>query len=495
MSAPAVTFTITSNNLGQTGTGGQENMLVVVGDSSTGTANQPYQSPVPNQFVNLFGYGQGPQLAALIAAQSGKSVGFVKAAAASVGTNTSVRPTSTNTSVCVVTLTGAPFDDYYGLVTVQTGGTVGVAGIVLTVSLDSSATVPPVGRTIYATVNLGTATTYVIPNTGLTLNFTSASLVAGDTYDWNSVAPAPSNATVACAIQSLIGQGFDIEDIIVPVVSNAAAVATYQTDCVGLFNAKIFQRLLTTARDVLYGGACTESEQTWQAALIADFNATAADHVGVCTGYYNCPSPIDGVSYRRPLLFQAAVTDSDVAISVDLAETALGPIAPLQNPIIQNAPDGYVYHNEAVNPGLDGARFISATTIPGLTGMYIVNPNLMAALGSDFNWLQHGHVIDKLCKILYTFFALELSSSVRVSKTTGFILPQDANALEARCDAEINAGLVNPGDVSDASIAITRNNNILATSQLLVTATIIPLAYLKEISITVGFKNPAIQVV
>jgi hypothetical protein len=344
-------------------------------------------------------------------------------------------------------------------------------------------------------VNLGTATTYAIPNTGLTLNFTSATLVAGDTFAWNSVAPAPSNATVQAAICSLIGKGYDIEDILVPTPSNAASAATYQTDCGYLFNAKIFQRLLTTARDVLYGGACTETPTTWQNAIIADFSANATDRVGVTAGYYNCPSPLDGVSYRRPLLFQAGVTDANVAISVDLAETALGPLTPLSNPILQGAPDGYDYHDEAVNPGLDGARFIAATTIPGLPGMYIVNPNLMAAPGSDFNWLQHGHVIDKLCKILYKFFVLELSSSVRVSKTTGYILPQDANSLEARCNAEIAAGLVNPGDVSAASISITRNNNILATSQLIVTALVVPLAYLKQISITVAFNNPVVQVV
>jgi hypothetical protein len=232
--------------------------------------------------------------------------------------------------------------------------------------------------------------------------------------------------------------------------------------------------------------------------IIANESQTATDRVAICAGNYNTQSPLDGVNYRRNLLFPAGVTDASVDIWIDLAQTSLGPLAPLANPILTGSPDGLVYHNEASNPGLDAARFLAATTIPGLPGMYVVNSNLMAALGSDFNWLQHGHVIDKFCKILYQFFALELSSAVRVDGTTGFILDADASDLEARCQAEIDAGLTNPGAISPMpqgtrNVQITRNNNILSTSTLIVTGLIIPLAYLKTIAITVAFKNPAIQ--
>ena len=155
-------------------------------------------------------------------------------------------------------------------------------------------------------------------------------------------------------------------------------------------------------------------------------------------------------------------------------------------------PNPFILHNESQNPGLDGARFISAFTINGLQGFYIVNPNTMASTGSVLNWLQLRHVLNQFTNILYQFFSLELSSSVRVSKTTGYILPQDANAIQSRCNANIQTGLVNTNDVSAASIAVTQTNNILATHQLIVTGTIVPLAYLKTISVTVQFSNPAI---
>lgn len=504
MTAPSVSFTIQTSNLGQTGTGGQENQLVVVGDSSSGTANIPYQSPIPGNFVTNYGYGKGPQLAALLAARSGKSVAFVKAAAVTPGSNSAVYARSNattgaaNTSSSVVTLTGAPYDDYYGLLTVVTGGTIGVTGIQIAVSLDN-------GRTTLVTANLLTASTYALSSTntatatGLTLNFGAGTLVAGDTFTWASVAPAPSDATVTCAINALIGKGYDIEDILVPVVSNSTSASARDTDMTTLFGKKQFARLLTTARDATYGGTCNENETTWAASITSDFSNFSSDRVGVTAGYYNSTSPIDGVNYRRELLFAAGVRDSVVAISVNLARVKDGPLAPLTVPTLPDAtwaPSGsFIYHDEYQNPGLDGARFLTATTIPGRPGFYVTNPNLMASPNSDFQQLQFGHVIDKFCKVLYNFFVNELSDSVRVNATTGYILDADASNLEHQCMADVTAELIAPGDVSSASVTITRNNNILATHELIVTGLIVPLAYIGSIPITVAFQNPVTQTV
>lgn len=485
MSAPTVSFTIQSNNLGQVPTG-IGNVIAVVGTSSAGTANQPYISPVPGNFVTQFGYGPGPQLAALVANQSGNSVVFVKAATTTPGSSTAVVHTGTGTSV--VTISGTPYDNYYLKVTATVAGTIGTAannGPAITVSLDS-------GRTISATVNLGTASTYAIPNTGLTLNFGAGTLVVADTYTSVCTAPAWSDANVTSALTSLIGQtGYTLEDVYVTGPAAAADATSVNGNITTLFNSAIYTTAVLDARDATWGGTSTETEQQWMAAIQTDFASFQATNgqVAVAAGFYNCVSPVDSTQMRRPLSWFAAGRDADVAISVDLGRVADGPLTPMTIPA---TPDGFIYHNEAVNPGLDGSRFISATTIPGKVGFYIVNPNTMAASGSDLNWLQMRHVLNALTVILYNFFTNELSSSVRVSSTTGYILPQDANSLEQRCNAEINAGLVNTGDVSAASISVTRNNNILSTHQLIVTGTIVPLAYLKTISVTIQFNNPAI---
>jgi hypothetical protein len=479
-----VNFTIQDNGLGLA-PAGSGNTLAVVGVSSAGTANQPFTSPQPGPFVTQFGYGPGPELAAFIANATGNEVIFVKATTVTSGSNTAVTATRVGTpSTSAVTLTGTPLDTYYGLVTVSVGGTIGTAGIVLLVSLDA-------GRTTYATVNLLTATTYVIQNTGLTLNFGAGTLNAGDTFAWVSTEPKWSDATAVSAMQSLIGTNVpSAVDILVVGDTASGDASAFDAEMNTLFLAKRFNRLLVNARDAVWGGTSTETEVAWMTSIENDYasfsSVNGRTHVG--GGHYNFISAISQTQFRRPLLFGAGSRDSEVAIQVDLGRVADGAI-PL---VLPSLPDGYIYHDESVISGLDAARFMSLWSLAGLPGLYIKNPNSMAAPGSDFKWLQYGHVVDAACVLTYGFFVKQLSNSVRVDSKTGFILPQDKNKLENAANAVLANGLTNAGAVSSVTATINGATNILSTQQLLVTVAIVPLAYLKTINVTITFLNPAL---
>lgn len=479
-----VNFTILDNQLGlsQLGTG---QTIVVCGVSSAGTPNQPLFASQPQSFVTNFGYGPGPELAAYIANATGNVTGFVKAATSGAGTNTAVTATGTGTSV--VTLTGTPLDTYYGLVTVVTGGTIGTTGIVIQVSLDA-------GRTIYATINLLTATTYVIANTGLTLNFAAGTLVAADTRKWVSFEPTWSDANVTSALQSLIGQAVPTyEDILVAGAAASSNASNLDTNATSLFGQKRFCRILGQARDATWGGSSTETEAAWMTSIQADYASFASTRVGVTAGHYNFISPISSVQFRRPLLWGAGARDSAVSIQIDLGEVDLGQI-PM---VLPTTPDGFIYHDESVLSGLDTSRFMAMWSLAGLPGLYIKNPNLMAAPGSDFKWLQYGHVVDVACVVAYQFFVKQLSKPVRVNASTGTILSQDANRLQTQCNAQLNAALlgkVSPaaGTTPNPQTIVDQTNNILSTQQLNVQINIVPLAYPKVISVTIGFLNPAL---
>lgn len=492
MATQGVNFTVLDNGIGLS-PAGNGNTTAVIGVSSTGTAYQPLQSPNPGSFVTTFGYGPGPQLAAKVANDNGNTVIFVKAPTATPGVNTSVtatRVTTPSTSTSVVTLTGTPLDSFYGLITVLSvpgvvAGTVGVTGIVLGLSLDA-------GRTTYATINLLTTSSYVVPNTGLTVNFGAGTLNVGDTFSWVSTEPMWSDAGVTSALQSLLSITTQPVDIFVPGISASGDVASFQsTISTTLFNKKRFVRLLCAARDALWGGTSTETEQTWITSIATDFSTTVADRVGVTGGHYNFISPVDQTQYRRPLLWGAASRDAGVAIQVDIGEVDKGNI-PL---VLPATPDGFIYHDENVLAGLDAARFISMWSLAGLPGLYIMNPNLMSAPGSDFKWLQYGHVVDAACVIAYQYFVQRLSSPVRVDSTTGFILPTDANTLETGCNRRLLNGLTNASAVSSAIATINRAENILSLQRIDVTIAIVPLAYLKSINVTITFTNPALVVV
>lgn len=497
MSAPNVNITVQDGGLGQL-PANNGNVLVVVGVSSSGTANQPIETTSPStDLIPTVGYGPGPQLAALINQQSGNPVIFVKATTASNGTNTAVKATVPGGSTSVVTLTGTPNDTYYGLVTGVTTGTIGTSpGPTISVSFDA-------GRTS-TQYSLGTATTLVLPNTGLTLNFTVGTMVAADTWSWVSTEPLWSDAGVASALQSLYGLPFGETFLDIAIVGgggdttaggvgcNAGDVSSFDTQATALFNKRRFTRILCNARDALWGGSSTESEATWISSIEAEHANDSSLRVGVTAGAYNCVSPIDQVQYRRPLLFFAAARDAQVAIQVDLGRVKDGALA---NMVIPAAADGYIYHNEANTPGLDAARFLSATTYVGRPGFYIVNPNLMAPLNSDFNWLQHGHVIDVASAIAYQFFTGQLSDSIRVSASTGFPLASDIQDLTLRCKAQLDDALTNAGAVSGITVTIPPNQNVLSTSTLNVNIGVIPLGYTKTIKVTIQFVNPAIQAV
>lgn len=498
MSKQGINISVADGQLGQS-VPGQGPTQVVIGCGSGGTVPSfsPYETSNVSTIKTNSGVGPGPRLAAFIASLTGNAVEFVKVPSVTPGTNTTVRAGSTNTSATVMTLAGTPLDDYYLVVTPTNSFTVGTGPGQIAISLDGGAT------TAYL-VNLGTATTVTTGSdfttyTGLTLNFTSATAVLGDTFYAVCSAPLWNDAGVQSAIQAAASiKGVAFQDIFVAGLATASDATAFDGYMTTLANTnKRFSRLLCTTRDILWGGASTETEAAWIAAEQAAYANLSSLRVGVCAGHYRFIDPFTQSQLRSSLLYGAASRDAGVAIQVDLGEVDMGA---LQNLVLPSAPDTFgngtfVYHDEDQNPGLDASRFLAAWQIVGLPGVYIMNPNMMAPPNSDFNWLQHGHVIDSACYIAYAYFVQKISSSVRVSNTTGFILPQDRARLQAGCNAQLGNILVTPGAVSSAACVVSGTDNILSTAALTVTLSIVPLGYVKAINITISFLNPAVVAV
>jgi len=348
---------------------------------------------------------------------------------------------------------------------------------------------------------MGTATTVTTGSsfttyTGLTLNFTSAAMALGDSFYAVCTAPTWNDAGIQSAITAVAAvPGIVFEDIIVSGVSAASDVTAFDGYMTTLANTnKHFSRLLCACTDATWGGASTQTEAAWMASIQSSFASTQSLRVGVCAGYYRFIDPFTQSQLRSSLLYGAAARDSAVAIQVDLGQVNQGS---LQNLVLPTTPDKFAngtffYHNENANPGLDASRFLSALQWVSLPGVYIMNPNLMAPPGSDFNWLQHGHVIDVACEIAYNYFIQQISNSVRVSAKTGFILPQDRLRLQNGCQAVLNNNLVNNGAASAAICVVSGTDNILSTATLTVTLQVVPLGYIKAVNVTISFLNPAV---
>lgn len=191
---PNATITVADGQRA-TGYAGSASTLLVAGCCSTGTANAPRLFTGTAALVAAFGYGPAVEAAAYVMERSGKRALFVRMPGTTAGTNSAV-DSNDATGTSVVTLTGAPYDDYEGRFLIVAGGTRGTAGVTFKYSLDA-------GRTWSLTIALGTATTYAIPNSGLTLNFAAGTFVAADEHRWTTTAPRWDSSDMADLLTAL----------------------------------------------------------------------------------------------------------------------------------------------------------------------------------------------------------------------------------------------------------------------------------------------------
>lgn len=144
------------------------------------------------------------------------------------------------TGTSVITWTGTPIDRESIKLVVVAGGTIGAAGITIKVSRDG-------GRTYGPVVRLGTATTYVVPLTGVTANFAAGTLVAGDWATAECYPPISDNAgltaaRVALAAQSVVRPRAGImlseitsQDLLQDVIDEANAYETANSRHIRIF--------------------------------------------------------------------------------------------------------------------------------------------------------------------------------------------------------------------------------------------------------------------
>lgn len=114
--------------------------------------------------------------------------------------------------------TGAkPYGTYEVRIKCVTGGTIGTGGVTIQWSLDG-------GRTYSRTTALGTASTFAIPHSGVQVDFTVATIVAGDVFSVRTLAPAPSTADVTAGMAALAASSTDVAILVFDFDVDAAKI-------------------------------------------------------------------------------------------------------------------------------------------------------------------------------------------------------------------------------------------------------------------------------
>lgn len=486
------------------------NVQVVFGTSSTGTVGQIVATKSPQTLASTFGWGPLPEAASLTCLAGGTVLACKltanTAGAASAVTTTQGTGGSTGTSI--TTVTGVPFDTYYVQVTYTAGGTIGTGPISLTISLDA-------GRTQSPTISIGVATTYAIPGTNLTLNFAAGTKVAGNLDQFTTSEPLWNDAGVQVAINALAAspygqQGFGSMHLVGGAVATgfssgaAGADTTAVAGDSGSYLASLaaavqplYADIIMSARDakapVAWGGSA-ETEATWMTAILTDYSAVTARRASVCAAYYNMPSALInplGMSprFRRSIAY--SVAQRTVLLSGpqrSWGRVKDGPLGGITiNPILDPT-DGFVYHNEAINPGLNAGRFVTTTTRAYLQGVYNLQANNMASTGAQINSRPLMAVWNVAATILVQVGQTLINDNVRLLPA-GTMDPRDAKSIASILKTALDTYMTSAQQISSCTVLVDQTANVGANGVVPVVATLTARGIVLQVNIGLQYSS------
>ena len=193
-------------------------LIAVIGRCSSVATPAVYAYDSDASIPTELGDGPAVECAMAIARESGQRVLVVPCATTVAGSMTAVTETPAGTGPAV-TVTGTPNDHFDVVCKIVKAGTIGVAKF--RVSLDDGASYGP---------TLLTAATYLIPKTGVTLNFAAGTYVLDTEYTFTTTEPTPAPADASAAVTVLLASGQKASGIIVaqfdPAAADTLAMAT-----------------------------------------------------------------------------------------------------------------------------------------------------------------------------------------------------------------------------------------------------------------------------
>lgn len=464
MPIPEAKLTVVDGALGLTPPN-PDNVLALIGTCSSGTVGVVGSYSDQQTVKDTFGTGPLVEAACHVLATSGGPVVLVKATSSSAGAAGSVTKVGTGSSV-LTTTSSVPLDAYQVKALIVTGGTNPAANTAtLKYSKDN-------GRTYSPEIALPSSGVYAISDAGVTLNFSAASLVAGDVYSFSTTGPSYDNTALAAALDALtadVTEWFAVWAVGVPADSTALAAlyATLDAKLAAAATAYRFARSFVAAFD--------DTDANLKTAIQA---LAVSRYVGVVAGFHVLTSVVSTAQYRREFAYSALARIAGIEPQVDPGEFEQGLL-----PLVVS-----LDRDERKTPNLDQYGVTTARSFLGVSGFFITNGRLNAGPTSDFQYVQYGRVMDIGARAVRIRELNYVNKSVRVN-ADGTIFEVDARAIENDLDDALREVTVRRSRASDCSVLIDRTINMLSTQTMKVKYRILPLAYAKFIEGEIGFTN------
>ncbi len=467
MSLPQQTFTVQQNGLGLVDP--VSTRVLVIGTSSSGTANTLYSfSSIPTA-VSTVGQGPGPEAVAKLLQVAGGPVDFLKTAGSTAGAAGAITKSGGGPTV---TVAGAAYDRYSVVLTIVLGGVLGTA--TFTYTLDGSNTPSEV-----LTVPAGG--TYAIPNTNLTLTFPAGTYVAAETYSFTTTAPAYTTSDLSTALATAFASSTEWAFVVFTGEPTSGANAATMA-------AAIDGHMTTFANGYKFLRGIADAGSDTSANVKTAFASFASNRVLVQYGDCDQVSAKPFAGFGKPKM--PAYVPVAVRAAQVLFSTSLAKLQPLIG-VSLSATD----HDEfKLGAPFDGTKISTLRTHVGNPGVYVTRGELKSPAGSDFKFWQWGRVIDALCRTIFVAQSKFQNANLRTKTDgTGRLQETDAIRVETEVRKSIRAVLVEPnneegtpGHLSGVQYTVDRNNNYLATQTLRSEGAAVPLVPAEQIVTSVG---------
>lgn len=450
---------------------------VHVGTCSTGPLNTMLGFGTPEAVRVQLGSGPLVDALCLALARGGSPVYGVRVSATTAGASGNVTYTQAGGVAGPspgAAPSGVPLDAYDVIVEILKGGAVGTS--TFRVSFDGGDT----WSLIYATA-ASFATLAAL--TGLTITFAVGTYQPGDRYTWSTTAPSYAASDLETALNTIKASPVVVDHIHVVGTVGGANDTAKVTAFVALA-AAIDTKLEEMRAAYRYTYALLEqppvNDTAWDVSTV-QLQASTRQVWVLGEAEYATASTSRIERRHVGTLVSARITraalDEDPASGI----TEGGDVGT----VVQ------LYRDDRVTPGAVDRRMIGLRTYEGVSGVYATEGKTRAAANSDFSDLPNRRVMDRACAVARIALLAQLHKPLPVKASNGRILEKRARQIEEAVRARVEA-VVGPF-VSAVQVQVNRTDNLLSTRKLRVAVKIIPKALGREVELTIGFLNPALQ--
>lgn len=146
--------------------------------------------------------------------------------------------------------------------------------------------------------------------------------------------------------------------------------------------------------------------------------------------------------------------------------------------------------SEAMIAQLHSKAYIVPRKYVGRSGYFFVDNPTATLAQDDFLTISNNRVIDKALTIVYSTYINEINDEIEITEEGKLSTTKVAYYRAILLNA-LNTLMVSEGEASAASVEIDPDQNVLTTDKVEVEVRITPVGYAKEISVSLGFRNPA----